>query len=193
MFPVDIAKFLRKAFLYNISGGCFWKSCHSAVRSAGVPFLWFCASTCFPFWWKTSTIRNFAQIILYYHVTKQFLACFNWLVTISEYVLGKTLIAFDFDEKHNIMCQKISSPALCDWSGAFNFRVWFGKRKNESKNMVLKTWPWEFRIWFSSAFLYFADLFCILSLLYMQVVLIVNALVDGFSSFYMDLCRFTSF
>ena len=34
-------------------------------------------------------------------MTKQFLACFNWLVTISEYVSGKTLIAFDFDEKHS--------------------------------------------------------------------------------------------
>ena len=50
VLPVDIAKFLRIAFLYNTSGGCFWQSYHGTVKSAGMPVLWFHASACFQFW-----------------------------------------------------------------------------------------------------------------------------------------------
>ena len=39
VLPVDIAKFLRIAFLYNTSGGCLWQSYHGTVKSAGVPVL----------------------------------------------------------------------------------------------------------------------------------------------------------
>ena len=46
---------LRIAFLYNTSGGCFWQFYHGTVKSAGVPVLWFCTSTCFRFWSKTFT------------------------------------------------------------------------------------------------------------------------------------------
>ena len=58
--------------------------------------LLFCASTCFQFW-----LKDVAQIILYYHVTKQFLPCLNWLVKCFRFqnIFRKTLIAFDFDEK----------------------------------------------------------------------------------------------
>ena len=48
---------LRIAFWYNTSGGCFWQSYHGTVKSAGVPVLWFRASTCFQFWSKTFTKR----------------------------------------------------------------------------------------------------------------------------------------
>ena len=124
--------FLRKAFLYNASSGCFWQSYHDKVKSAGVPVLWFRTST-----WS----RKVAQIILYHHMTKLFLACLNWLTIYFWYknVFWKTLIAFDFDEKFTqsvaeatvISHAKIlSSPALWGWSGAFNFRVWFWKWKN---------------------------------------------------------------
>ena len=35
VFPVDIAKFLRIALLYNSSGGCIWLSYHNTVKSTG--------------------------------------------------------------------------------------------------------------------------------------------------------------
>ena len=64
--------------------------------------------------------RNVAQIILYHHVTKQFFRCLNWLVPYFRFqnMFWKYINCFRFD-------------ALCGWSGDFNFRVWFGKRKND--------------------------------------------------------------
>ena len=46
-------------------------------------------------------IKNVAQVIIYCHVTKQFLACSNRLVTcfLFQNMFWKTLIAFDFDEE----------------------------------------------------------------------------------------------
>ena len=79
MFLVDIAKFLRKVFLYNTSGGCFWQSYHGTVKPAGVPVLYFAPPCAFDFDQKISW--NVAQIILYYHLTKQFFPCLIWLVT----------------------------------------------------------------------------------------------------------------
>ena len=38
MFLVDIAKFLRIAFLYSTAGGFFWQSYHSAVNQLGCLF-----------------------------------------------------------------------------------------------------------------------------------------------------------
>ena len=143
VFPVDIAKFLRIVFLYNTSGGCFWQSYHNTIKSAGVPVLWFRTSTCFRFWSKTFLIkRNVAQIIIYYHVIKQFLACLNWLVTCFRFqdIFWKNMNCFWFWWKTYTKCctsnyvisrvKRLSSPALSGWSGAFNFRVWFGKRRN---------------------------------------------------------------
>ena len=53
---------------------------------------------------------------------------------------GKTLIASNFDKKtYTKRCtsnytksyvKRLSSPALCSWSGALNFAVWFEKPKN---------------------------------------------------------------
>ena len=127
-FPVGIAKFYSCSY--------FWLSYHSTVKSPGVPVFWFRATTCFRFWSKLSW--NVAQIILYYHVTRQFLPCLNWKITCFRFhnMFWKT-IAFDFDEKltqsvAHLLCNthinRLSSPALCGWSGVFNFRVWFGKQ-----------------------------------------------------------------
>ena len=86
--------------------------------------------------------RNVAQIILYYHVTNQFLPCLIWLVTCFWFqnMFWKNINCFRFWWKtYTKRCtsnyvisrvKRLSSPALCGWSGAFNFRVWFGKRKN---------------------------------------------------------------
>ena len=140
MFPVDIAKFLRIPFSCNTSGGRFWESYHGTVKSPGVPVLWFRTSTAFNF--DQKLLRNVAQIILYYHVTKQFLPCLNWLATCFWFqnMFWKNINCFRFWWKtYTKRCtsnyvisrvKRLSSPALCGWSGAFNFRVWFGKRKN---------------------------------------------------------------
>ena len=129
MFPVDIAKLFKNSFLIQ----------HLRWLLLRCLFFDFTPPRTFDFDQKLS--RNAAQIILYYQVTKQFLDCLNWLVTFIWFqnMLWKTLIAFDFDE---ILTQsvvqvtvlsrvkKLSSLALCGWSGVFNFRIWFWKWKN---------------------------------------------------------------
>ena len=106
------------------------------------------ASTCFWFWSKTLTKRCTNN---YYHVTKQFLPCLRWLVTSFQFqnMFWKNVNCFRFWWKtYTKRCRndyvisrvKTLSPAVCGWSGAFNFRVWFGKRKSAvSKNIALKT------------------------------------------------------
>ena len=147
MFPVDIAKFLRIAFLYNTSGGCFWQSYHGTVKSAGCLFFDFPPPRTFTFDQKLS--QNVAQIILYYHVTKQYLPCLNWLVTCFQFqnMFWKNINCFRFWWKtYTKRCtsnyvisrvKRLSSPALCGWSGAFSFRVWFGKRNMAVKISIL--------------------------------------------------------
>ena len=44
-------------------------------------------------------VQNVAQIILYYHVTKQFLAWVDWSLAFDFRIyFGITFVAFDFDE-----------------------------------------------------------------------------------------------
>ena len=143
MFLVDIAKFLRISFLRNTPGGCFWQSYHGTLKSAGVPVLWFPLPRAFTFDQKLS--RNVAQIILCYHVTKQFLPCLNWLVTCFQFqnMFWKNINCFRFWWKtctkrctSNYVISRVkrfSSPALCGWSDALNFRVW-----SEKRNMAVK-------------------------------------------------------
>ena len=83
--------------------------------------------------------KNFAQIILYYHLTKQFLSCLNLLITCLRFhnMNLKNICCF-LKNLHKalhinyviLIVKGLSSPALCVWSSAFNFRIWFGKRKN---------------------------------------------------------------
>ena len=130
-----MAKFLRIAFLCNTSGGYFWQCYHGTVKLAGVPALWFCTSTCFQFWSKTLKI-------FYYQVTKQFLPWSQQLVLCFQFqnMFWENINSFWFWWKTYRSCctnnyvishvKRLSSPALCSSSGAFNFEVWFGKRKN---------------------------------------------------------------
>ena len=86
--------------------------------------------------------RNVAQIIFYYHETKKFLPCLDWLVAYfrNQNMFWKNINCFLFWQKtYTKRCRsnyvvsrvkRLSSPTLCRWSVAFNFRVWFGERKN---------------------------------------------------------------
>ena len=97
VFLVDIVKFLRIAFLYNASGGCFWQSYHDTVKSAGVPVLWFGASECFQFWSKTFTKRRTINSLLSRDKTiSSLLELVGYVYSISEYVLEKTFNCFRF-------------------------------------------------------------------------------------------------
>ena len=137
MFPVDIAKLLRILFLYNTSGGCFWQSYHSAVKSAGVLVLWFYTSTHFRLWSKTFTKHSSNDF--YCHTTTQFLLCLIWFVTCFQFqnMFWKNINCFWFwwktyakrcTSNYVIACvEGLSSLALCGWSGACSLRVWFGK------------------------------------------------------------------
>ena len=101
VFPVDIAKFLRIAFLYNTSGGCFWQSYHGTVKSAGVPVLWFRASTCFQFWSKTFTKRCTNNSLLSRDKTiSSLLELIDHMLSISEYVLEKQLLSILMKNLH---------------------------------------------------------------------------------------------
>ena len=76
MFCVDVAKFLRTAFLLNMPGGCFWQS-YGKVSWGACSLI----STLHVLSIIIKNSRNVAQLIFYYHMTKQFLPCLNWLVT----------------------------------------------------------------------------------------------------------------
>ena len=70
------------------------------------------------------------------------ISCLNWLVTCFRFqnLFWKNINCFRFWWKSytkyctsNYVISRVktfSSPALSGWSGAFNFRVWSGKRKN---------------------------------------------------------------
>ena len=158
MFPVDIAKFLRIVFLYNTSGGCFWQSYHGTVKSAGVPVLWFRASTCFQFRSKTFTECCLNNSLLSRDKTISSLLDLigHVLFLIWEYILKKHCFQFWWKTytkrcRSNYVISRVkrfSSPAICGWSDAFYFRY------------DLETGPlrWKSRFWFCSVFGHFADL-----------------------------------
>ena len=131
-----------------------------------MPVLWFCTSMHFQ---KFS--RNVAQIILYYHVTKEFLGCLNWLVTCFWFqnMFWKNINCFRFwwktctkrcTSNYVISCVKrLYSPALCSWSGTFNFRVWFENWYMVVKILILILFLFCLLCWLKN------HLFCVLSLL----------------------------
>ena len=93
---MDTAKFLRIVFLYNTSSGCFWQSYHNTIKSAGVPVLWFRASTCFRFWSKTFMKHCSNNSLLSCDKTISFLLdLIGHVLLILKYILKK----HDFDEK----------------------------------------------------------------------------------------------
>ena len=131
-FLVDIAKFLRIAFLYNTSGGCFWVLPRYSKVS----------------WGACSRLHGFSILIKNFHEKcctnnsllsrdkkiSYLLELIGYVLLISEYVFKKTLTAFEILMKnlHTKRCtsnhvisrvKRLSSLALCGWSGAFSFRV----------------------------------------------------------------------
>ena len=133
MFPVDIAKFLKTAFFMEHLRWLLLATYHNTIKSAGLLFLWFCASMCFHFDQKLT--QNVAQIILYHCMTWQFLPFLNWFITCFQFqdIFWKNISCFWFwwktytkrcSNNHVILCVKrLSSPALCGWSSAFNFSI----------------------------------------------------------------------
>ena len=86
--------------------------------------------------------QNVAQIIVYYHVTKQFFPCLKWLITCFRFqnMFWKKVSCFRFWWKtytkrctNNYVISRVKrlfSPRLCGWSSASDFGIWFGKWKN---------------------------------------------------------------
>ena len=112
-----------------------------------------------------------AQIILYYHVTKQFLPCLNSLVYCFWFqnMFWKNINCFRLRWKIYLkrcarncvisQVKRLSSSALSSWSGAFTFRyAWTTKEFCISKDFASKTWQWKSWFQFCSIFVYFADL-----------------------------------
>ena len=110
----------------------------AAVNPAGVPVLWFHASTLFRFWSKTFTKRCSNDFFTITWQINFFLAWVHWshAFDFRKNINWKNINCFRFWWEIYTKCstsnyvislvKRLSSPALCDWSGAFNFRVWFG-------------------------------------------------------------------
>ena len=139
-----------------------------------MPVLWFRASTCFRFWFKTFTKRCTNNTLLSCDKTISFLLEFIChVLSISKYVLEKhelLSILMKNTKRCTSNCvisrvKRLSSPALCVWSGSFNFRVWFGKRNMAIKTPILILLRFCLLCWLKK------HLFCVLSLLQLQVVL----------------------
>ena len=143
----------------------------------GCLFFDFAPSRAFDFDQKLSW--NVVKIILYYHVAKQFLPCLNWLVTCFwfQIMFWKNINCFRFWWKTYtkrctsncviLLVKRLSSPALCGWLGAFNFCLWFGKRNMAVKIPISILFCFCLLCWLKN------HLFCVLSLLQLQVVLII--------------------
>ena len=96
------------------------------------------APMCFRFWSKTYTKRCKNNSLLSRDKTiSSLLELIDHVLSISE-CFGNTCFLFSWKtytkrctNNYVISCVKrLSSPALCSGSSAFNFRIWFGKRKS---------------------------------------------------------------
>ena len=148
MFPVDIAKFLKTAFFMEHLRWLLLATYHNTIKSAGLPFLWFCASMCFHFDQKLT--QNVAQIILYHCMTWQFLPFLNWFITCFWFQNMFSLVAFDLDENlhkplhkdlYNITCQKTFFSCTLPLVRGFKFQgmIWKTEECPVGKNVELKT------------------------------------------------------
>ena len=168
MFPVDIAKFLRIVLLKNTSGGCFWQSYNGTVKSAGVPVLWFRASTCFWFWSKTFTKRCSNNSLLSRDKTiSSLLDLIGHVLLIFRICFGKTIV-FDFDEKLiqsvaqelcNITCQKTFFPFTLRVVRCFRFQGMIWKTEHGGENPDFGFVPPLFTL-LTLKRIYFASCFC---------------------------------
>ena len=76
-FPVDIAIFLRTFFIIKHLQWLFL-TVLLQYSKVGCLFFDFAPPRAFDFDQKLT--QNIVQVILYYHVTRQFLPCLNWLI-----------------------------------------------------------------------------------------------------------------
>ena len=108
-----------------------------------MPVLWFRASTCFWFWSKTFTKRCSNNSLLSHDKKiSSLLDLTGHELLVSEYVLEKQFGWKTFTKRctSNYLISRVkrlSCSALCGWSGAFNFKVWFGKRIMAVKTLIL--------------------------------------------------------
>ena len=140
---------------------------------------WFRASTCFRFRSKTFTKRCYNNSLLSRDKSiPSLLDLIGHVLLISEYVMfWKNNDCFRFWWKTYIKCcasnyvisrvKRLSFPTFCGWSGAFNFREWFGKWNMVVKIPILILFLFCLLCWLKN------HLFWVLSLLQLQVVLIV--------------------
>ena len=93
---------LKTDFLKKTSGGCFWQSYHSTVKSGGVFVLWFRAFTCFRVWLKTYAKRCTNNSLLSRDKTIFFLLKLIYHV-LSEYVLEKQSLSILMKNLHKAL------------------------------------------------------------------------------------------
>ena len=95
-------------------------------KPAGVPVFWFRTSTCFRFTKRCSNnfLLSSDQSISSLHVLEKQLLSILMNRCTSNYIISGVKL--------------LSSPALCIWSGAFNFRAWFRKWNMAVKIPILR-------------------------------------------------------
>ena len=134
----------KNSFLYRKPAVAASKSPTTVSKvSWGICSLfWFCVFTCFRIWLKTYAKRCTNNSLLLGDKTISFLLELIYHVFSISECFGKTLVAFDFDEKltqsiaqitmfqiaqkTNITCQKTFFACTLR---LINFRTWFGKRR----------------------------------------------------------------
>ena len=140
MFPVDTAEFLRTAFSWNTSGSCFWQSYHYSKVSWGVCSL-ISHLHMLSSWSKTPTKCCTKNSLLSHDKTiSSLLEFIDHVILISE-CFGKTLFAFNFDEKLTQSVAQTFLPCTLRLVRGFQFQgmIWKMEECLESKNIELKT------------------------------------------------------
>ena len=135
VLPMNIAKFLRAAFLKNTSDCLLLTVLPQSV-------VWFCASTCFRFWSKTCTKRCTNNSLLSRDKT---ISCLSWLITCFRFqnIFWNYICCFRFwwinfwctnNYVISLVKPKVSSPAL------YNFQdmIWKMEECPVSNNIELK-------------------------------------------------------
>ena len=139
-----------------------------------------------------------AQIILYYHVTKQFFSYFNYFIKCIQFqnIFWRNISCFRLWWKiYTKRCtntnvtsriKRLSSPALC--TGSISEHDLEMEERRVSKNIELKIWRQKFRFWFWFLFtlLTFSCLYCCykLLLLLLDCFSLFLTLVSTFRSYY---------
>ena len=148
------------------------------MKSARVFLIWFRAFTCFRTWLKTYAKRCTNNSLLSCDKKKLFFVWINWSRAFDFRIcFGKTIVAFDFDEKFTQSVAQIPMLYTCQKTffactlRLINLRTWLGngrmqcKQKCSIKTMAVKV------LSLILAFVYFAKF--LLSVVAVQVVIII--------------------